>query len=806
MTLSVVGLGLVSPAGASARDHVFFPRAEGPPPAPSPFLDLEGKRVDAGHCPWVPSPPAGAGRMIDLARAAVAEAIATLPAQAAGAVVFLVTPPPRPGLSAEEIATLVRAVSDHARAPSIQVLTGAAGAFAALARIAAAIAARQISAALLVGVDSFLTVEALTERALRPPSPFLLAPPPPAEGAAALLLTSPAEATRLGLGSLGELTDSRHAPGRGTDDDDEPVDGAAMTALLRGLPASGPVRSVFGQGQVGLLRAREWQFAVARCAERFDSSYVATCLEADVGELGAAAGVASLALAFATFRHGAAPKGASGPLVAWALSRDGTRGIALGSPAPAAKGALVPLGATARARRVPQEPPAPAAVDFVTVPDDTWLAEEPALGGDTANDIAPLLSPLLHGVAPLPSITLDPRRRPATTLADFHASVVSHAAELAGALARARLASPRREVARIEARLLRQIDAVVAAGPRALADVAAFQERRAADPWAAFAGAICAAAFEGDEAIDVLRRAIHALPPAAEDHLLTVTEALRLSDHPGLSMLATELCTSPHAPARAVGFTLRSLRGELPFDGVHAAFTDEAPSVVRAAIWASERLPTAQRALFQKLLQDRTRSPSIDVAWSAARVLAIRGDGDLRRDALEGPLGAHLGQRSAELFVLCGAPADWPRLEALLGRHRTTRALLSSVARFGSPASAPWLIQRLDDDALADHAAAALVVLFGTIVSPDEMLNAAAWRRAVSALGLDASARIRRGRPWSLAVVADECASGDLSRAELELRIDELRARSRQPDAVDVDGWYPDTEARLNDLLARVRR
>jgi hypothetical protein len=800
MTLSVVGLGLVSPAGACARDHVFFLPAEGPPPAPSPFLGLGGARISTRHCPWIPSLQARPERLLHLATAAIAEAMAALPLQAASVPVFLVTAAPDQGLTAEQIATLARAVGGLARAPSLQTFTGAAGAFAALAQITAAIAARQMSAALLVGVDSFLSLEALTERALRPPSAFLLEPPAPAEGAAALLVMSPSEAARLGLASVGEIVESRSAPGRGADDDDEPVDGVAMTALVRGLPASAPIRSVFGQSRVGLLRVREWHFAVARCVDRFDATYFDSCLEAEIGEIGAAAGVAGLALAFATFRHGAAPEAATGPFVAWTISRDGARGIALGSPAPAARGALVPLAGGARARRVPQEPRAEVATDFETAPDDSWL------DGETANDIAPMRSALEERITPSPLVTLDPERRPTTTLADFQESVVSHAAELAGALGRARLQAPRRRLARTEERLLRQIDAIVAAGPHALADLAAFWKRRADDPWAAFAGAIGAAAFEGDEAIGVILAAIHALSPAAEVHAVTLTEALCLSDNPGLPALARELCGSPHPLARAVGTSLRSLRGDLPFDGVHAAFTDPAEPVVRAGIWASERLPAAQRPLFQQLLRERAESPSLDVAWSAARVLAIQGDRDLAIDALEGHLGARLGPRAAELFVLRGAPADWPRLEALLGRHRTTRALLSSVARFGSPAAASWLIQRLGDEALADDVAAALTVLFGAIVAPREIHDAAAWRRAVAASALDPNARFRRGRPWSLAVVAEECASGDLAQAELELRIDELRARGRKPDAVDVNGWFRDAEARLKDFLAGAQR
>jgi hypothetical protein len=801
MTLSVAGLGLVSPAGSSARDHAFFPRAEGPPPAPSPFLGEDGKRIDSAHCPWIPADFTALPRMRHLASAALEEAISPLAARPPGIPLFLVTPEPRPGLSADEIATLGRLLGALVRAPSVALFPGAAGAFAALAQIRAAQDARQLSSALLVAVDTRVTIETLSERVLHPPSPFLLAPRPPAEGAAALLLTTPGEAARLGLRSLGEIVDSRHGRGRGGDDDDEPVDGAAMTALLRALPEGPPITGVFGQGETDLLRLRDWHLASARCAERLQTLCFAPCLEASIGELGAAAGVANLAFAFAVFRHALAPAEAAGPFLAWAISRDGARGLALATPARADEALLLPLQGRARARHVEiAAVPAPA-LDTDEGADD---AEPPARA--TANDIAPLLPVLPTSITRAPPVALDPERRAPLSLTDFHASVVHHAAELAGALCRARFDGARRDLPRTEARLLRQLDAIVAAGPGALAGVTAFHAQRGADPFAACAAALATAAFAGDEPLDLLSRAIHALPPDADDHLITLGEALALSDHPGLDALAQQLSLSAHPPARALGTSHLAARGKLAFDGVYAALTAGSAQVVRAGIWAADRLPAAQRALFSKLLRERCESPLPGVAWSAARVLTLRGDRELTVQALEGPLGARLGPRAAELFVLTAAPADWPHLEALLDRHRSTRALVSAVARFGSPASAPWLLTRLDDTALADAVARALLLLFGPLVDPAAAHEAPAWQKALAARSFDPKIRLRHGRPWSSALVADECKSGALSRMDLALRLDELRARCRAPEPVDLGAWAAETDARLTDFLGKLPR
>ncbi|MDC0684515.1 hypothetical protein [Sorangium atrum] len=810
MKLTVLGLGLVSPAGASARDHVFFPRAGAPPPPPSPFIGPDGRRIDARYCPWIRPSQADAGRLLALARGAVAEALAALPGgDAAGIPRFVVAPAPRPGLPEGALSELARALG-----PAAQRFTGAAGAFAALARIAELLAGGAGGAALLVGVDSFAGVDALAERRRRPESPWLLAPPPPSEGAGALLVASAEQASRWGLAGVGEIVASRYAPGRATDEDDEPVDAAAMTALLRSLPsAAGSIQAVFGQGRVGALRCREWQFTTARCAERLSPSYFDRCLEAEIGELGAAAGVMGLACAFATVRHGAAPPEAGRSFVAWAISRDGTRGIALGAAArtgagkvaAGAEGALpvmTPLSGAVIARGVEREVFVPPPAEVEEPGDEAWIEEGAGVAGaassGAANDVAPALPALPRESAPAPAVRLDAGRVIEVTLAGFYASVVDHCAELVAALARDRVKGRRSWLPETEARMLRQIDAIVAAGPRALIDVAAFWERWMDDPWKSFAGALSLAAFAGDDALAAIHRAAHLLPQDAEDHAIAVAEALALVERPGLAGLARALSASAHPIARAAGVNLRSMRGELPVEALAAALADEHDAVVRAGIWGCERLPPAQRARFVERLRELCGGASPDVAWSAARVLVIGGEVGLVRDEA---LSVRLGLRAAELFPLAGEPGDWPRLESLLGRHRPTRAALSAVARFGCPASAGWIIQRLDDEALADDAAEALRTLFGQSVEKARELDAGAWREAIAALRLDPKGRYRGGREFSIAGAVEECASRRLSRLAVEARIDELRARLRLPDAVDVSGLWARAEANLAAFL-----
>ncbi|MFO0761619.1 MAG: hypothetical protein U0359_34575 [Byssovorax sp.] len=811
--LSVFGLGMVSAAGPTARHQVFVPRAEGPPPSASPFVGLDDRRIDLRSCPWVGGIDAPVQRMLALAQGAIGEAITRLPeAFAASLPRFVVLPSPRPGLGEAELDALAKAIGG----PRAQRFSGAAAAFAALAQIAE----KSRTGAVLIAVDSLASVEALSERVARPPSPWTLDRPFPAEGAAALLVAAADQGTRIGLPSLGEIEASLAAMGQASDDDDLPVDGAAMTGLLRRLPFKEPIRTVFGQSTVGLLRLRDFQYASARCVDRFSPEVTDESPEWRTGDLGAAAGAYHLALGFAVFHHGAGPVPAPAPFLAWAMSRDGLRGVAIGRAAPSPASALRPLASMITARtvdRVAFAPAAPAAEE-----DDPWesfagdeQALLAALGGDADNDRFPAFPSLPETIAPVPLVRLDPERAAPISRADFERSVVDHAAELAAALGRDRFEGPFRRRAETEARLFRQLDAIVASGPRAVLDLLAFWERAPADPWVGFAAALGLACFAGGDAMEAIAHGLDLVPPDAIDPAVTIPEALALPDHPGLADLGRSLSAAASPVVRAVGLGLRSARGDLPLAAITAALADPAEAVARAAIWAAEHLAAGDQAAVIPLLRARlgaqapsAPAPSASPAllWSAARLLVLWGDLEVWKEGTAGSLADRLGASAAELFVLRSAPAEWPRLEALLGRHKASRALLSSVARFGHPASIPWLLQHLGDEALAEHAAAGLATMLGPIVAPQTMLDRAAWQRAIAALSLDPTQRHRRGRPWSAATVAAECRAGELSRVELGKRLDELSARTGQGERPDLGGLLGQVEPALFAFLDAAAR
>src|SRR6185437_7061875 len=132
-------------------------------------------------------------------------------------------------------------------------------------------------------------------------------------------------------------------------------------------------------------------------------------------------------------------------------------------------------------------------------------------------------------------------------------------------------------------------------------------------------------------------------------------------------------------------------------------------------------------------------------------------------------------------------------------RAPRTRALLSALARFGHPGVWAFLIHQLANEDLVDAAADALTVLFGARLEPESTTDAAAWRDVISRLKPDPGARYRRGVIWRPGLVASECTSGELSRASIELAVDELSVRTRIAPSVDLTLWTAEAEP----LLAR---
>jgi hypothetical protein len=328
MSLSIVGASLATPFALSPREHVLFTRARLPGPATSPFLLPDDRRRRVYHCAWIDVAMPIEERILWLARAALDDALR--PLDDAGIVdvaLSLVLPAPRPGLDKAAIGRAATAIQGARRFAEVTIYRGEAGAIAGLAD-ALALPDRQAAPTVILAADSFIDRAWLTHLELHPETRWEAPRPTPSEGAAAIVVLPSRRGDQLGLRPLGTVNAAATGLGAAHDDNDEPVDAVVMTGLIeRAAPPR--VYYAFGQDTLDPLRREDWHRAVARHRERFwECQHV--CTEARAGALGAASSAASVVAGLFTLRLYAEPERLprDAPFVAWALSRDGTRGLA----------------------------------------------------------------------------------------------------------------------------------------------------------------------------------------------------------------------------------------------------------------------------------------------------------------------------------------------------------------------------------------------------------------------------------------------------------------------------------------------
>jgi hypothetical protein len=297
-----------------------------PAPPGSPFETKDGDRVDVSFCRWMGARVPLGERLALLGERALETALGTI-AQKGETFVFLCTSKPRPGLRADDTAGLVRFASSRGE---VHRFYGDAGSLAALREVPFALDAGA-RAVVVLAVDSLVSLEAIEHHVKSPPSWWDFEPPAPSEGAAAIVCMKPDEARRRGVKLEGALLGAAVAAGKASDDNDEPIDGVALATAIKHVPDKPRASSCFGPWKVDLMRRDDFQLAAARCHDRFLQKTEFHCIESQVGRLAAASGLANAAWGVATLRHGASdtPDAAHAPCMVWAISPDGTRGVAL---------------------------------------------------------------------------------------------------------------------------------------------------------------------------------------------------------------------------------------------------------------------------------------------------------------------------------------------------------------------------------------------------------------------------------------------------------------------------------------------
>jgi hypothetical protein len=396
-------------------------------------------------------------------------------------------------------------------------------------------------------------------------------------------------------------------------------------------------------------------------------------------------------------------------------------------------------------------------------------------------------------------------------LGRFYDGVADRSFRLVAMLARHRSERRMTEWAAEERRILAAADAVAATGPlcvqRAIDWWIASLE--SPDPWKTWAPCFCLGVIDGSTSLRTIRDGLRELPPAAARHAELAGEALAVSPHPDMGTLVKDLRVDAHPIARSVGVGAGSRLGLLSPEDTAAHLADPSPVVTLAAIRAGIYCEPPSRALQAQMIlwmhyDDRA------VAFAAARALMLLGRTEplieIRRHrelvSKLGPLGV------IELLVLGGEAQDLGLVQAILTRTKVSAALLRAVARLGHPGTWAFLLHYLAEKDFKDAALDALHTLFGERVPRSARLDTPAWRDAVAAGRFDPARRIRRGEPWSPAVVAAECTSthAPLSRYDVEQRLDELSVRTGALARVDLSRWSPMAMPALADYLATMNQ
>lgn len=326
LDLSVVGLGLVSPVATTAREHVFLIRAEAAMHAGRPFVDGTGEPLEVLHCPVVDPTRPLTERLATLGGLALDDALSRLASwsRRSQMVAHLCAPAPEEPITTEVLGACEQHWAQAHQLPFGRRFVDAASCYDALP-IAAQALAGGASAVVILAVDSAAHPAVIGQR-LHPVPRWVPVPPRLSEAAAAIVVTTPALAHELGA-VFGRVIYAGTMRGTGTDLDDDTVDGRAMTQLIRHATANSPRPwgNAFGPFTVDNLRRASWHAGTVRNRHAFALDGTQQCVEHQIGNVGAASGVAQLVYALGLQHHDLLEHG--GTTVAWTVSRRGERGL-----------------------------------------------------------------------------------------------------------------------------------------------------------------------------------------------------------------------------------------------------------------------------------------------------------------------------------------------------------------------------------------------------------------------------------------------------------------------------------------------
>jgi 3-oxoacyl-[acyl-carrier-protein] synthase-1 len=311
----VVRVGARCPVGLSSLEVAMCVRACKLEPRSSALLDRNGRAVGTARARWLDDELTGFDRLVALAAPALAEAARGLPA--AAPLVLALAAPGRADDDAryggEIVAALAKASGVDVEVGCSEVVRSGNAGFAGALQSAARKLAAGTPAVLVGGVDGFNHPDVLRwlddERRLHAPGTDdgIV----PSEGAAFVLLSTAAALPS--IASAPAIASLQHV-GVGietsADGDEAPSSGRAITdELRRGLPFAerhGPIGWILSDVNGEHHRVREWSIAEVRLGEALRAAHHDQ-LVGELGDVGAAIGPLSLAIACTWLAVGCAP-------------------------------------------------------------------------------------------------------------------------------------------------------------------------------------------------------------------------------------------------------------------------------------------------------------------------------------------------------------------------------------------------------------------------------------------------------------------------------------------------------------------